>query len=356
MDGPRYRAEVVEPDTELLAYLHSLGADEAAIAAADTTGHLPGLAADLVLARDEALTAADVAERMGVPVDDVVGVWRSLGVGVPDASARIFTEADAVLTERILAFHHLVANGDELLRVVGSGIGRIADAAIAAYIQTVEDALARSDARPIDFARESAVTAQAALGVGDGFGSLFRHHLRDAVHRQRLSQAGVAERALARLAVGFVDLVGFTALSRTLGPRQLIELLADFETRAFELATEHGSRVVKQIGDEIMFVALEPAAVCSTALALMEGYGDAGVKPRGGLAFGEVVTRHGDYFGSVVNLASRLTELAIPGEVLLTPEVAAAVGPDAGYEFVPGGRRMVKGFDEPIDVVSLARG
>jgi adenylate cyclase len=112
--------------------------------------------------------------------------------------------------------------------------------------------------------------------------------------------------------------------------------------------------VVKHIGDEVMFVALDADAGCATALALIDGYTDAGITPRGGLAYGDVVTRHGDYYGSVVNVASRLADLAIPGEVLLTPEVAAAVS-GAGATFTPAGRRLLKGFEDPVELLSLSR-
>ena len=343
-------------DDELVEYLRSLGADDADIAAAAPTGHLPGLAADLVLAEADSRSARVMAKELGLPLDEILAVWRTLGVVVPDPDQPCFSEADTRLTGVLVGLRPVLGHhGDELLRVIGSSISRVAEAAIAMYVQTVEEDLAASGAQPVDFARESADTARAALGVGDGFGAIFRHHLRDAVRRQRVAQSAVAERSLARLAVGFVDLVGFTALSRTLSPRDLIDVLRDFETRAFDLAIEHGGRVVKHIGDEVMFVALDADAGCATALALIDGYTDAGITPRGGLAFGDLVTRHGDYYGSVVNLASRLADLAIPGEVLLTPEVAAAVSASNGVAFTPAGRRLLKGFDEPVEVLSLSR-
>ena len=64
-----------------------------------------------------------------------------------------------------------------------------------------------------------------------------------------------------------------------------------------------------------------------------------------------MIARHGDYYGKVVNLASRLADLAIPGEVLVDADTAAAAS-DA-FVFDPAGHRLLKGFDDPIEVFSL---
>ena len=88
-----------------------------------------------------------------------------------------------------------------------------------------------------------------------------------------------------------------------------------------------------------MFVAMDPVAGCELALALMTEFTDDGIQPRGGLAYGDVVARQGDYYGEVVNLASRLADLAIPGEVLADDNVrqggsnrvpSSSKGPDDG--------------------------
>jgi adenylate cyclase len=74
---------------------------------------------------------------------------------------------------------------------------------------------------------------------------------------------------------------------------------------------------VKLIGDEVMFVTRDPAAACDIALELFERVaGDPNVTPRGGIAFGELLLRAGDYFGPIVNLASRVAQIAVPSELL----------------------------------------
>jgi adenylate cyclase len=217
-------------------------------------------------------------------------------------------------------------------------------------VQTQEPEQHAPDTDLLDWARDMAEVSSAALRLGDAMGSVFAHHLRDAIDRQRVAQEGVTEKALHRLAVGFVDLVGFTPLSLHTNPAELLELVSAFETKAFDVASAHNGRIVKHIGDEVMFVALDCASGCAIARDITDAFGN-GIEPRGGVCFGDVIVRHGDYYGKVVNLASRLAELAIPGEVLVDAETSRWAG-DA-VEFRSAGRRLLKGYDEPVEVCSV---
>lgn len=310
------------------------------------------MAADLVLGRGVALSARDLARLVGADVDDVLALWRTLGFAAADPGVVEFSVTDVEITQELLGATTLEGLGvGELLRVIGGSLASVADAAVALYVQTSETDLVARGAAPVDFARDSAGIAVLALRLADSLGPIFTHHLRDAVRRQRLAQSGVSEKAVARVAVGFVDLVGFTPLTAGMAPRALLEVVTRFEARAFDLAAAEGGRVVKHIGDEIMFVSLDAASACRIASSLMAGFGDSSVAARGGLSFGEVVTRHGDYYGPVVNLASRLVDEAVPGEVLVDEAVVAAAGPSVSVE--PAGRRQLKGFEAPVRVFSL---
>ena len=162
------------------------------------------------------------------------------------------------------------------------------------------------------------------------------------------------ERFQYRYAVGFVDLVGFTEIAGAMGSRELSTFLREFEARAYDAVVSAGAQVVKLIGDEVMFVSTDPGAACAAARELMAGFGSEHerIVPRGGLAYGDVLVRGGDYFGPVVNLASRLVNEAVPQELLVTEELADA-SDRCQFEFEPAGRRMVKGFADPITVRSL---
>ena len=114
--------------------------------------------------------------------------------------------------------------------------------------------------------------------------------------------------------------------------------------------------MVKHIGDEVMFVAVDPNAACEIALELVEAVETLGrgVRPRGAVAFGPVLQRAGDYYGPVVNLASRVAELAVPYEILVTEELVHAAE-HWSLAFKPAGRRMLKGFEEPVSLWELQR-
>ena len=121
-------------------------------------------------------------------------------------------------------------------------------------------------------------------------------------------------------AVCFVDIVGYTSRSKSLDESELVDWLEHFEDAATGIVVDHGGRIIKTIGDEILFVADDPAAAAEIALLLTERGADPDdpfPSVRAGIAHGEVVSRLGDVFGPVVNIASRLTSVARPGTVLV---------------------------------------
>jgi adenylate cyclase len=332
------------------AFLRSLGATDEEVESAWTDCHIARLAGDLVFAEGATLTAHDIAAMTGTPVAQVLSMWRTLGIVVPAADRPMFSARDAELTRFLTQMNPVGSHGDELLRVVGSSLSRVAEAAVSVYVQTKEPALDSPDVDLLVWAKDLASVSAAALRLGDSMGIIFSHHMRDAIDRQRVAQEAVSERSLHRLAVGFVDLVGFTPLSMHTSPTELLELVGAFEVKAFEVASAHSGRIVKHIGDEVMFIALHAGDGCAIARDITAAFGD-GIEPRGGVCFGDVIARHGDYYGKVVNLASRLADLAIPGEVLVDGETASAASDT--FAFQPAGHRVLKGFDDPIEVFSL---
>jgi adenylate cyclase len=335
---------------DLTVFLHSLGASDEQIDVARRELHLAGLATDLILSEGAELSAGDLADRTGVGVDVILGLWRTLGVAVPDEHRRMFSERDVQVTRLAIQLKPGGSHGDELLRVLGGSLARVAEAAVSLYVQTVVPKTDSPESDMVIWARGAAETTSNALRLFDSMGTIFAHHMRDAIDRQRAAQTEVPERSLFRLAVGFVDLVGFTPLSQHARPAELLELIGAFEARAFEVTAAHQGRIVKHIGDEVMFVALDAADACAIARSLAHAFTD-GIEPRGGVAFGDVITRHGDYYGPVVNLASRLADLAIPREVLVDTATTSAAG--ERFSFRPAGLRLLKGFDVPVEVFSL---
>jgi adenylate cyclase len=354
------RPDVVFPATHdelaLRAWLRAQGADPDGDDLVSGHGWADSMAGDLVLARGATLSARDIATRLGSELDKVVALYHDLGVPLPDVDAPQFTEADAVLVERMRGAGELgLVQGQDLLRVVAGAMERIAEAAVAVYVQGPEEELNRRRASVLECTTSSVQALELALDLGTGLGPVFRHHMCQAIARQRVITDGVTSRELARVAIGFVDLVGSTALQAGLDPAGLGEQVSRFEARAFDVIAAGGGRLVKFIGDEIMVAAVDPAAGVRIVSDLITAFTAAGTQPRGGLVFGEVLFRHGDYYGPVVNLAARLVDEAIPGEALVDASVVAALEGE-GPSFEPAGRRMPKGFTEPVAVWSLAPG
>ena len=219
----------------------------------------------------------------------------------------------------------------------------------------VETRHIESGAKEIDLAHSVLDAVGLLDGLVERLDPILRRLTLQAIERTRRTAIDINERVQYRFAVGFVDLVGFTAMSSGMAASELSAFMGRFEGQAHDVATRAGARVVKLIGDEVMFVAADAGDGCRAAIALMEAFDGeyVGVLPRGGMGYGGVVLRGGDYYGSVVNLASRLVDEAVPLEMLVTAEV---VGSAAGCEFEPAGRRMVKGFDDPVEVWSIRAG
>lgn len=340
---------------ELRRWLVDQGATETQLEAAG--GDIDQVATELALSRDETCSARDIATKVGVAPALVVQVFRMCGVPVLDIDAVRFTDADAVLVEVSIEAGVIdSADGQGLMRVVATALDRVAEAAVALYVQGTEEKMTLSGARPLAHAQETARMTGLAGKLGMGMGVLFRHHMRQAIERQRVSQDGVASRDLARMAIGFVDLVGSTARTESLDVAELRTVVSQFESRAWEVAASHGGRVVKFIGDEIMVATLDPVAGCRLMLALVEACSVGDMQPRGGMSYGEVLFRGGDYYGREVNLASRLVDAAIPGEVLVDAAVFEAVKlSDDTSAFEAAGRRLLKGFADPVAVWSVAK-
>jgi class 3 adenylate cyclase len=350
MDGP------VGDEARLRDWLVSRGVAPGVADEAIVTATADSLVSDVVLAEGADLSARDLAQRTGMPAESVVMFFHDLGITVPDLDAPQFNEADVVLVDEMRRADDAgVIEGKSLLRVVAGAMERIAEAAVAVYVQGQEERLRRRGASLLECVETNRLATSLALQLGAGLSPVFRHHMRQAVARQRVIQEGVSRREMARLAVGFVDLVESTALQADLDPVALGEQVSRFEARAFDVIASGGGRLVKFIGDEIMVAVAEPVAACRIVVDLVDAFTDDGTRPRAGLVYGEVLFRHGDYYGPVVNLAARLVDAAIPGEALVDGSVVDAVK-EEDFVFEPAGRRMVKGFTAPVAVWSLAAG
>lgn len=336
-------------DRELVDHLIRLGASEARVAGLDDST-LIGLAGDLALGAGLDLTLTDLARRCAISEERAAAAYRSLGLD-PQTLAG-FGEGDVELISLMAADESGVVDAvaEELLRVAGTALRRVAEATVAAYVQDVENDAGRRHLGSIELADLNMFSSSLVVAFAGTLGTAFRHHMWSAVRRQRSGQKEVAQPELIQAGVGFVDLVGYTPISQILRPEELMALLDDFERRAFDVATEHGGRIVKSIGDEVMITSHDLESVAMVALELVESFGgDPATRPRGGVSAGHVMFRMGDLYGPIVNVAARLVDVASPGEVLtdLSPADTEA------FTLRPVGSRTLKGFEEPTDVWSV---
>jgi adenylate cyclase len=174
------------------------------------------------------------------------------------------------------------------------------------------------------------------------------------VHVWRRQFAAATERSFASLtsdghpvlAVGFVDLVGYTRTSRESDAAQLQRMLERFERETSLRVTACGGRVVKTLGDAVLFVADDVVGAAEVALETVAAHEADESLPevRAGVAMGPVLTRLGDVFGDPVNLASRLTDEARPSSVLVDRAVAEALADDPSYRLQRLPQRTVRGY------------
>jgi adenylate cyclase len=157
--------------------------------------------------------------------------------------------------------------------------------------------------------------------------------------------------------VGFADLVSYTSLSRQMNERTLANLVQRFENRCAEVIAVGGGRLIKTIGDEVMFLAETPEGGAQISLALARAIRDDPELPQARVAFvwGRVLPRLGDIYGPTVNLASRLVSLTEPGSVLVDASTAAVLSGDDRFILLPQPTRNVRGFGD-VQPVALSQG
>jgi adenylate cyclase len=155
----------------------------------------------------------------------------------------------------------------------------------------------------------------------------------------------------------FADLSGFTALTEAHGDEQAADLVGGFCAAVRQLLAEHQAHEVKTIGDALMLRTADAAAAIRLGLCIVHDVGAQHGFPlvRVGMHTGSAVERAGDWFGSTVNLAARVSAAASGGEALLTAATRAAAGRVAGVELRERGRRAFRNVGAPVPVYAAVR-
>ncbi|OBG29298.1 adenylate/guanylate cyclase domain-containing protein [Mycobacterium sp. 852002-51057_SCH5723018] len=344
--NPRERADLIK-------YLAGLGFTVDEMVEAERRGRLFGLAGDvLAWSGRPVYTVQSAAEELGLSADDVARAWALLGLTVAGPDVPALSQADVDALSTWVGIKAVVGEDGALglLRVLGAAMARLAEA---------EGTLIRAGTPDIqmNYTHDELATAQAYRSVAEFIPRLGT--LIDVVHRHHLTSArtyfeGVllGTSATVVCGVGFADLSSFTALTQALTPAELSNLLTEFGATVADVVHAAGGRVVKFIGDAVMWVCSSPAGLAKAALDLV-GHPRAreeGLQVRAGLAHGTVLAINGDYFGIPVNLAARLVAAAAPGQVLAAAEFRDELPHWPALAQVP---LTLKGFDDPVTAFDL---
>ncbi len=325
-----------------------------------------------LLGGERKLRRREVAAGAGVSLLSARKLWRALGFPNFGDEDVAFTERDQAALSTIVELVRAGKLTEEAAISVTRAIGQMTDRMVVWQVEAlVEDMVAQQGVSdPV--ARKMLVNELPALidSMEEILVYSWRRQLNAGVQRLALrAEAGLqaseegrdgdeddSPLPLAR-AVGFADLVSYTSLSRRMNEKTLAQLVQRFENKCAEIISVGGGRLVKTVGDEVLYIAETPAAGAEISLALARAFTEDEILPeaRVSMVWGRILSRLGDIYGPTVNLAARLTALAQPGTVLVDATTASALAQDDRFVLVPQKSENVRGFGE-IHPVMLARG
>lgn len=323
----------------------ALGVDPDLVAAAEADGveEVRRLAQAIVLLGEPPkLRPPDAWLRTGA--DEVLArkLWRAMGFAhVPDDAVAL-TDADVTALAAIDDFLQATGISPDtairFARLLGQTMSRVADALHSIVDQAIEE----MDGLPPGENDDLMVLAAQLVNplIEQELSYLLRRHLYAGAIR-RIAGHDLEQ---PEVSVGFADVVSFTRLSGQLAEADLAQLLETFEATTADMITDRGGRVIKLIGDAVLFVFDEPEPAAHLALDLVESFGGDQPDLRVGLTHGPVLSRLGDLFGPPVNLASRLVSYARPGAVLVDQRFVDRIGPVEGLRCKSIRPRDLKGI------------
>jgi adenylate cyclase len=293
------------------------------------------------------VSARQICDETGIDLELLEAIQRAMGLPrADDPDAVVHLRADSQAAANAKIFSDMGLSREQVIavaRVLGQGLAQAA----AVMRRVVLEAVLEPGATELQLAQAyEAVVQRFSPLLGPLCDDMLRVQLRRTLETEAVS---AAERAAGtvpgarNVAVAFADLVGFTRLGEALEPEELEDLASRLSDLAHEVVAPP-VRFIKTIGDAVMFVSTDPAALVRTVLALLTAAEKYDLPQlRVGLASGLAVSRAGDWFGSPVNIASRVTGLARPGTVLVSETVRDAIASADGLDWSFAGARHLKG-------------
>ena len=321
------------------------------------------LAARRVLGDDGTyLSARQISEQVGINIDELTRFQRASGQPqIDDPDAPVFMRSDGDTAVHVKRFLDLGIDPDQLLtivRVLAEGLSRAAEVMRAAALGPVF----HPGVTELEIAKGTRDLVSAAapmLGpmIQDMLLLQLRHEVETGAVNASERRAGAPLPGAREVACAFADLVGFTRLGEELPPEgveQLANRLADIARQVLVAPV----RLVKTIGDAVMLISPDAGALLEVILALVDAAEADELLPqlRVGVAYGSAVSRAGDWFGSPVNLASRVTSVARPGAVLVTESAREQIDDDARFSWSYAGHRRLRGIRDVVDLYRVRPG
>ena len=307
------------------------------------------------------VSARETSAKTGIDLDLLQRIQRAMGLPrVDDPDAAVYLRADAEAAAFAQKFIELGVDPEQLVqvtRMLAEGLSRAAEVMRYAALASILDPTATE----LDIAKNSeALLREAAPVLGPMIQEMLRLQLRHLMETEAVTATERAEGQRlpgARLVtIAFADLVGFTRLGEVVPPEDLERLAHRLADLARDVAVPP-VRFIKTIGDEVMLVSSDPVALLDAVMDLVDATDGDGDIPRlrAGVATGMAVSRAGDWFGSPVNLASRVTGAARPGSVLAAESAREAIGDDERFTWSFAGARHLKGIKDDVKLFRARR-
>jgi adenylate cyclase len=335
----------------MVARLRERGHTMRQIRAAAESGRLAfGYLEQLFPSADGPHSVREAAERTGLEPALIERIRSSLGFpegyGLTDEDIELLEYAAAVLQAGFPLVAFL-----QLIRVYGQALAQIADAEVKLFHLYVHEPLMRDGVPGLEMAEEMETLAADLLPLAapmmDG---LHRRLLRHFVEQDvvgHMEAEGDFDLGRLRVSIAFADLAGYTRLTEEAGEEQAVDVVERF-VAGVEVTLPDDARIIKTIGDEVMIVGSDAAALVDWAVGYQRLAANARPRPRIGMHAGAALYRDGDYYGRAVNLAARVAARSAGGEVLVTRPVLEAAGPH--LRFAQIGEVKLKGFSEPTEL------
>lgn len=307
------------------------------------------------------VSARQISDSTGIDLALLQRVQRVLGLPrAEDPDEPVYLRADGEIARYAKIFADMGIDQDNMvlvIRALADGLAKTAEA----MRYTSMSAVMAPGVSELDVAVASeALLRQVDPLLGPMIQDMLRLELRRTTETEAVTagerQQGLSLPGARQVAVAFADLVGFTRLGEAVPPEELEGLANRLVEMTHEVVTPP-VRLIKSIGDAVMLVSPEPEPLLTVMLALLDAATADAEFPRlrVGLASGMAVSRAGDWFGSPVNLASRVTGVARPGALLVTEAVRDAIGDEAGIEWSFAGAKRLKNIKDDVKVFRARR-